>query len=298
MKRIQIILYSLDLILIFCLTGCSENNQSLLTGSGTLEATEILISSKATGTVTALLVKEGDSLAVNQGIAVVDTEKIFLQKQQLQAGLAELELNLENANRAIVLARDHFENIEKKYKRIKVLFDAQSATQQDFDDVMTAYQAAKIQYENAGTNPKILSAKREQLKAQFALIDSQLADAKISTPIAGTVIEKYIEQGEVVHAGSPIVSIADLNNLWIKIYLKENELGKFKLNAAAEIRISSYPDRIFPGRVAWISPKAEFTPKMVQTKEARSDLVYAVKIETKNPEGILKIGMPADVEIK
>ncbi|MCI0495071.1 efflux RND transporter periplasmic adaptor subunit, partial [candidate division KSB1 bacterium] len=128
--------------------------------------------------------------------------------------------------------------------------------------------------------------------------ESQMRDARIPSPIEGTVTEKYVEQGEIARPGGPVVSLADLQNMWIKIYFKETELGKIKLNGNADIQISSYPDRTFAGRIAWISPKAEFTPKNVQTKDARADLVYAVKIEVKNPEGILKIGMPADVVLK
>lgn len=298
MKRVSFYLVIFEIFLFVVFNGCSDKRNNTLTGSGTLEATEILISSKTIGTVMDLLVKEGDNVVANQLIALVDTQKIYLQKKQLLAGLNELQLNLENASRAIDLAGDNFENIEKKYNRIKTLFEAKSVTQQDLDDVETAYKAAKIQYETVSTNLKVLRSKRAQLKTQLELIDSQLQDAQITSPTQGTIIEKYIEQGEIARTGGPVVTIADLKKIWIKIYFKENELGKIKLNANADIRISSFPDRSFPGRISWISPKAEFTPKMVQTKEARSDLVYAVKIEIENQEGILKIGMPADVELK
>jgi len=278
--------------------SCSNNDTNELSGSGTLEATEIMVSSKLAGTVVDFFVNEGDGVAVGQVIAQLDTEKLFLQKKQLRAGWNELRLNLQNAQRAVTLSKDNLENIEKKFNRIKSLYHENSATQQQYDDIETAYKAAQTQSENAVTNVKALSAKEEQVLVQLELLESQLRDAKITAPIPGTVIEQYLEAGEVARLGSPVVNLADLQNMWIKIYFKETELGKIKLNDPAELTISAYPDRVFPGRVAWISSKAEFTPKMVQTKEARSDLVYAVKLEVKNPDGILKMGMPADVSLK
>ncbi len=286
--------------IIFSISGlsCSNNEMNELSGSGTLEATEILVSSKLAGTVAEFYVNEGDPVIVGQVIAQLDTEKLYLQKKQLLAGLNELRLNLQNAHRAVTLAKDNLENVEKKFNRIKSLLNESSATQQQYDDLETAYKAAQTQSDNAVTSVKALSAKEEQVLVQLELLESQLRDAKITAPIPGTVIEKYLEAGEVARLGSPVIDLADLQNMWIKIYFKETELGKIKLNDPAELKISAYPDRAFPGRISWVSSKAEFTPKMVQTKEARSDLVYAVKIEVKNPDGILKIGMPADVSLK
>lgn len=293
----RMVALALFLFSIWCLS-CSNNKTNELAGSGTLEATEVLVSARLAGTIIALPVHEGETIQMNQMIAQIDTEKIFLQKKQLLAGWNELKLNLQNAQRAVDLAKDNLANVEKKYLRIKSLLNDNSVTQQQYDDMETAYKAAQTQYDNAATSLKALRAKEEQISVQIELLESQLRDAKITAPIQGTVIEKYVEQGEIARPGGPVVSLADLQNMWIKIYFKETELGKIKLNGDAELKISSYPDRIFPGRISWISPKAEFTPKNVQTKDARADLVYAVKIEVKNPDGILKIGMPADVVLK
>lgn len=280
------------------LSSCQKQDTQSLSGSGTLEATEVLVSAKTAGTVIDLRVEEGDSVQVQQIIAQIDSEKIYLQQKQLRAGLAELRLNLQNGRRSVALAKDNLDNMAKKFTRIQSLLKENSVTQQQFDDLETAYKAAQTQYENAGTSFKVLQVKEEQLLAQLDLLASQLRDTQISAPIQGTVLEKYLELGEVARPGGPVVTLADLGNMWIKIYLKETELGKIRLNGAAELRISAYPDRVFPGRIAWISSKAEFTPKTVQTKEARSDLVYAVKVKVSNPDGILKIGMPADVVLK
>lgn len=288
----------LCLFSVIVFSNCSKDDSNSLSGSGTLEATEVLISAKLAGTLIALPVHEGDIVREGQVIAQIDTEKIYLQKKQLLAGLNELKLNIQNAQRGVDLAKDNLDNTEKKYNRIKSLLNNNSVTQQQYDDMETAYKAAQTQYDNAVTSLKALQAKEEQVIVQIELLESQMQDAKITAPIQGTVIEKYVEQGEIARPGGPVVSLADLQNMWIKIYFKETELGKIKLNGNAEMQINSYPDRNFPGRISWISSKAEFTPKNVQTKDARADLVYAVKIEVKNPEGILKIGMPADVVLK
>ncbi len=286
------------MLLLVGIASCSKSDSMRLSGSGTLEATELLISAKLAGNIIEMPVAEGETVQAGQMIAQIDTEKIYLQKKQLLAGWTELKLNRQNAQRGVDLARENLENVRKKYQRIKALLEENSATQQQYDDVFTAYQAAQVQYDNAVNSLKALRAKEDQLVAQLELIESQMRDAKITAPIAGTVIEKYVEPGEVTRPGGPLISLADLQNMWIKVYFKEAELGKIQLNGPAEIRVSSHPQRVFPGRVSWISPKAEFTPKNVQTKEARADLVYAVKIEVKNPDGILKIGMPADVVLK
>lgn len=298
MKNLSRLLYLTFILFSMMGFACSGQKVNELSGSGTLEATEVVVSAKLAGTIIDLPIHEGETIQLNQVIAQIDTEKIYLQKKQLFAGLNELKLNIQNAHRGVDLAKDNLANVEKKYLRIKSLLNENSVTQQQYDDMETAYKAAQTQYDNAVTSLKALRAKDDQVVVQIELLESQMRDARIASPIQGTVIEKYVEQGEIARPGSPVVSLADLQNMWIKIYFKETELGKIKLNEDAELKISSYPDRIFPGRIAWISPKAEFTPKNVQTKDARADLVYAVKIEVKNPEGILKIGMPADVVLK
>lgn len=297
MSRIIKCLVIIPAIVIFAVS-CNPRNNGAITGSGTIEATEVLVSAKMAGSIMELWLQEGDAVQEGQLIAQIDSEKVFLTKKQVLAGLRELRLNLINAERSVRLAKDNLDNIEKKYQRIKTLLGEGSATQQQFDDAETGYKAADTHYQNAATSLESFKAKEMQILTQLELLDSQLRDAQVVAPLTGTLIEKYVEKGEVVRPGSPVANLADLQNMWIKIYVKETELAHTKLNGAAELRISAYPERVFPCQVSWISPKAEFTPKNVQTKEARSDLVYAVKIIIKNSDGMLKIGMPADVMLK
>jgi len=280
------------------LGSCSKKPKTVFEGSSTLEATEIVVSAKTAGTVVHMAVEEGDTVQAGQVIARIETEKTELQKKQLAAGLAELRLNIRNAERAAALAKETFDAAEKKFNRIGSLHDENSVSQQQYEDVETAHLAAKTQNENAATSLQALRAREEQVRAQIELADSQLRDAEITAPIRGTVLQTYVDRGEMARPAGPVASLADLTRMWIKIYIKEEALGKIRLNNEAELRIGSDPERVFKGRVSWISSKAEFTPKMVQTKDARSDLVYAVKIQIPNPDGVLKIGMPADVVLR
>jgi HlyD family secretion protein len=284
--------------LVLGMTACTDKKLGGLAGSGTLEATEVLLSSKSAGTVLLLMAREGDTVQEGRLIAQIDSEKVFLQKQQLSAGMEELRLNMINAQRAAQSARDNLENVAKKFQRIKSLWQDSSATLQQYEDLETAHKAAQTLYENARTGYDALLARRAQLDAQMGLVNSQLADGRILAPISGTVLETYVEKGEIARPAGPVAKLADLQHMWIKIYLTEMELGRAKIGQPADLQIASMPDKKFPGQVTWISPKAEFTPKNVQTKEARADLVYAVKIAAENPDGVLKIGMPADVYLR
>lgn len=275
--------------------SCSTKQKPVFEGSSTFEATEIVVGSKTAGTVLEMAVQEGDTVREGQLIARLETEKADLQKRQLLAGLAELRLNIQNAARAADLARETFDAMEKKFSRIRSLHEGASVSEQQFEDAETGYKAARTQNENAAASLKALRSKEDQARLQIELADSQLRDASVLAPIRGTVLETYVDRGEIARPGGAVATLADLSRMWIKVYIKESGLGRIRLNDGAELEIGSDPKRKFKGRVSWIAEKAEFTPKMVQTRDARSDLVYAVKIEVPNPDGVLKIGMPADV---
>ena len=278
--------------------GCSNGESDAITGSGSLEATEITIRSKTSGQVLEMLVKEGDALNPGNVIAVVDTEKLALQKEQIEAGLAEVKFVIITAEESIVLAEEQLANVKKKYDRIKTLHEQGSATRQQMDDIETQLNLATTQARQAKAGLRASQMKKRQIEANINLLQSHINDCCIKSPATGTVIKKFVEQGETISQGMPVVDIADLSRMWIKLYVTAPELGFVKLNEMAEIVVDSFPEKKFSGKVVWISPKAEFTPKNVQTKEARADLVYAVKIELPNPDNELKIGMPADIFVK
>ena len=292
--KIKMTVYFILLIMI----TCSKSDKNYLTGSGVFEGSEINISSKMSGQISQLFVDEGDEVQQGDILAQIDVEKLLLQKEQIEAGLAETIFHIQNAKDAISQADENYQNIEKRYQRIKALHENGSATQQQMDDIDTQYKAVKTQLSSSKTSLQVVEMKKKQIEANLKLVESQINDGSITSPTAGIVIDKYMEQGEIIGTGMPLLTIADLANLWIKLYVTETELGFVNLGATAEIKIDTYLEKRFSGKVVWISPKAEFTPKNVQTKEARADLVYAVKISVPNPDGILKIGMPADIFLK
>ena len=293
-------------------TGCKNGKNTRFTGSGTIEATEITVSAKTRGEVLKLNFMEGDIVQKGRTLAEIDVEQIKLQKDVAAAGLSELEWNkkivrkdFETSSETLIQASITLANIQKNRKRIINLLAENAATQEQMDKIETEhdlaasrFSASKKQLEGIKTREGSLTATHEKIEANLRLLDRQIKDGTVTSPVNGVVIEKFIEQGEVVNFGTPICTIANLSSVWLTIYVGEEELGKISLGGKARVRIDSHPERNFEGKVTWISQQAEFTPKNVQTKESRADLVYAVKITLNNSEGIFKIGMPADAYIE
>jgi HlyD family secretion protein len=274
--------------------GCMEKLPPGFAGSGTLEATEVTVSALVTGTILKLTRDEGDTVRANELLAFIDVEKLELQRAQLQASLKEIEAEKIAANAAIAQAADNMDYIEITYKRIQALYAQGSATRQQFDDISTQLSVARSGLTAAKAQIPVLEAKQTQVEAAIRVFDRQIADGTVYAPLNGTVVEKYVEPGEVAIQGQGLYKIADLENFWVKIYLAETDLGKMTLGQSVEVRVDAYAKPL-RGKVTWVSPEAEFTPKNVQTKTARAELVYAVEVTLEKGVPELKIGMPAEV---
>jgi len=294
MKKHYIILTG-ALFLVFLVIGCSRSEEQNYLGSGTLEADEVIVSSLLTGRLDSLFVEEGDSVRAGQIIALLDVQKLEAQLRQSQAALEELTINRRIARRSVEQAQEQHSNILTTLKRQKSLLQSGSSTRQIVDDLATREAMALSKLKAAQDQLRALDAREKQLGATIDLIRLQIQDGTIQAPISGAVVEKYVEAGENLHPGGPILKIADLNRMWIKIYLDERDVGLVSLDAKVQVHIDALPDRSFEGRVSWISPRAEFTPRNVQTRRARADLVFAVKVVFDNPDRAAMIGMPADV---
>ena len=306
------ILTAAVIVAIWSIYGCENGEESRFTGSGTIEATEIMVSAMTRGKVNLFTLKEGDYVNKGYIIAEIDVESLELQRAVTASGLGELEWNkkivekeLETAAEAITQAEITLSNVQKNHDRIAHLFKDNAATMEQMDKsdtdlelAVSRLRSAEKQLESIKTRKGSLKATREKIEANLRLRDRQIEDGTVTSPVDGVVIEKFVEQGEVVNFGSPVCTIANISSVWLIIYVGEEDLGKITLGGKARIQIDSYPERYFEGVVTWMSPRAEFTPKNVQTKESRVDLVYAVKIVLDNDEGIFKIGMPADAYIE
>ncbi len=238
-------------------------------GSGTIEVTEVEISGKISGRIEQLNINEGDSVKAGQLLAVLAHDELKAQQESADQQAQQLKLQAGNAG--------------ENYKRAKELYRAGGYSKQAFDRDETLFQVTSHQYESAVQN-------LNQIKAQAE-------NAFLYSPIDGVVLQKNAEAGEIASPGMSLLTIGNLSQPWLKIYIPEYKIGKVKLGAAARVMIDSFPGKEMQGTVTYISSKAEFTPKNVQTKEDRVRLVYAVKIALDNKDGMFKPGMPADAVI-
>ncbi len=284
-------------LLFAALAGCGGDKSAGFAGSGTLEATEVTVAAQTAGQILRLSRDEGDAVAAGDTLATIDVEKLMLQRRQLLASVDEIRANRRPVAETVRQATDNLENIEKSYRRINALFEQGTATQQQRDDAHTKYQVAQSQLESAKAQGAMLDAREATVRASIALLDRQIRDGAVIAPLAGVITEKYVESGEIVGAGSAVFKIADTKRFWIKVYVSERDLGLFAVGSVAQVRVDAHPEPL-SGAVSWVSPQAEFTPKNVETKDARAELVYAVKVTIENPPGVLKIGMPAEVHLK
>ncbi len=302
--------------------SCSDEKfNEVIQSSGIVEAREVIVSSEVAGKIIKINFDEGSRVDSGFVLCQVDTELTYQRyleaKSQAEALFSQYQLLLKGARaeeieameEIVNRARVNFENAQKQFERIKNLYEDGVATQEQFDNAKTFFESSKAQYEEARRRLEVLKkgAREEEIKSAFAnynrtlaqmrAIKIQLEKSKITSPISGFVVEKFVELGEFVSPGTPVAKIADLDEIYIRIYIQEKELGLVKLNDTVNVKIDSYPDKVFKGAIVFISPKAEFTPKNVQTKDERAKLVYAVKVKVKNEDGVFKPGMPADVEI-
>jgi HlyD family secretion protein len=279
------------------LGGCERGKPEGFVGSGTLEATEVSVSAQTGGQVLRLAKREGDAVAAGDTLAIVDVEKLELERRRLVATVGEIAAARLPVAESVKQARETLENAEKTHRRIEALHEAGTATQQQYDDVSTKYRLARSQLAKAKAEAGTLDAKERTVRASIALLDRQIRDGAVTAPVPGVVAEKYVEAGEIVPPGGAVYKIADLRRFWLKVYVGERDLGRFVLGAEVRVEVDAM-EKPLRGTIAWVSPAAEFTPKNVETRDARAELVYAVKVNVEDPPAELKIGMPAEVYLK
>ena len=317
-------LNSISLLLALCgaLTGCGDGSDGRIEASGTLEATEVRVSAMVPGQIRRIFIREGVDVQAGDTLMVLDQTTLALQWRQARGGvdLAEAQYklllngarpeDLQLAEEALKSAESSFKSANDDYARMKELYAAQSVSRKQFDDAESRFTIAQAQLNSAKQQVQKMQqfaraedlaaakARLEQAQAWAGILHKQLDDATILAPVAGTVTHRPVEEGELVGVGTTVATIARLETLNLVIYVNEVDLAKVQVGGGADIVIDAHPDRTFPGKVVYISPLAEFTPKNVQTKEDRTKLVFGVKIEVENGERILKSGMPADAWIR
>ncbi len=318
MKKLTIIIIS---ILTFVLISCNGNNNDRIKASGNIEATNIVVSSQVSGKVLQILKDEGSRVNKNDTIIVIDPETYNLKLDEAlaaqEAAQAQFNLLKEGARKEDVKQAEEnlrqaqvtFNLAEKDKERMENLYQAKSITRKQYDDAIANYEIRQASLKSAKENfEKVKNlARPEELKqaeanlnrviANMNLIKKNVNDCYVTSPSSGFITKKFVEIGETAGMMSSLFQVADLSSVDLVIYVPETELGKVQLGQKAEISVDTYPDKSFNGKVIYISPQAEFTPKNIQTQEERTKLVFAVKIKIDNPDFELKDGMPADASI-
>jgi HlyD family secretion protein len=267
-------------------------------GSGFIEATQIVVSSEVGGQLKRFGFEEGDLIAEGEIIGEIDTITTMLYLHQAQSTAQVAELRVKTSSLKIDQASFNLDLARKEYDRVSALLESGSIDQQHYDQVENVYEQAILSKKEADAAYESALAELSKIRSEMALLEKQLSDCFPQSPESGVITSKFVEAGELIGVGQPLIEIAKLDTVWVKIYLPPNDLTRIKLGDPAQIDPEDGRSQPLEGKVSWISDQAEFTPKNVQTKEARADLVYAVKITIPNPKKILKIGMPVWVEIK
>lgn len=276
--------------------SCSHED-SIPGGSGLIEATEVVVSAETSGRLEVRYVDEGDTIAAGDPLGVIDSTTVLLYLAESQAALQGTYAQRENARLAITQTSYDDSLATKDFNRISRLLKAGSANQQQYDQAENAARKASSAQQIAAVKLKTADADIARIEAEIDILEKQLGDCTPSAPVSGTVVTTFVEVGELVATGKALVKIARLDTVTVKIYLPPGDLAGVKLGNNAQVDPEIEGKTALDGVVTWISPEAEFTPKNVQTKDARADLVYAVKVTVPNPDQILKIGMPVYVRI-
>ncbi len=286
------------------LTGTScKKNKGDADAYGVCEATEIIVSSESNGKMLVFDIEEGQTYEAGQTLGCIDTMHTYLQIKQLEASINAVLARRPNATSQIKVLEDKLATLNKEKQRVHNLIEANAASTKQMDDIQAEINITKSQIaatrSTLSTQDQSLLEEVEAMRFQLQQLHHVMESCIIKAPITGTIINKYIEENELAYQGKPLFKMADLTNMFIKVYITEDVLASVKLGQKAIVRLDNKDGKPIKldGAVSWISPKAEFTPKMIQTKNERANLVYAVKISFKN-DGSAKIGMPGDVIFK
>lgn len=294
-------------------TACN-NSEKKFDATGTFEATEVIVSSELGGRIITLNVNEGDTISANRIVGTVDAAGIELQKEQVEASIGSLNDKTADVGPQVALQQNQLavqqsqlNNLLHEQKRFENLLKQDAATAKQLDDInaqidvvrkqmLVTQQQIAVQRSTISTQNKSILSETKPLQKRVAQLNDQLKRADIVNPVNGTVLTKYAEAGELTNTGKALYKIADLRVMKLRAYITGDQLSQIKLGQTLKVLVDDGKEkyRELPGTITWISDKAEFTPKTIQTKEERANLVYAIKINVQN-DGYLKVGMYGEV---
>lgn len=306
----------------FLFIECGNNKEpNTILASGNIESVDVTLSSKVTGQIKKIFVDEGARVKAGDLLLEVDHDVLDIQLRQNEAGVdysrAQLHLLQSGARKEDIKAagdqlnqtKINLDQAKSDRDRYEALYKTNTVTKKQYDDAVSKYELTLSQYSAAKENydkfkrltrPEEIESAKANLKKSIATVDllkKNVEDCKVHSPIDGIIYKKYVEEGENVIPNTNLFKISNLQTVDIVVYLTEIEMAKIKLGQTADITIDAFKDKVYKGKIIYISPEAEFTPKNIQTQEERTKLVFGVKIEIPNPQYELKPGMPADAKI-
>ena len=280
--------------------ACGDKNE--FDASGTFEATEITVSAESTGRILRFDVEEGMPVKAGAEVGVIDSLQLHLQREQLKAQQAALLKSRPDVQKQASSLREQIAKQKTELQRVNNMLRDGAATQKQADDINAQIRILESQLSatlsTLGNSTATINENAAALDAQIAILDDRIAKCRIASSVSGTVLVKYAEAGETAAAGKPLFKVADLDNNYLRAYFTSDQLSRLKLGNKVKVTADFGGGERFDyeGRIAWIASESEFTPKTIQTKDSRANLVYAVKIAVKN-DGRLKIGLYGEVSL-
>ena len=271
--------------------------------TGTFEATEVVVSAEAAGRILRFDAEEGDVLEAGRQVGAIDTVQLYLQKLQLERQRASVVSNRPDIAKQAASLREQIAKQQTERRRVDNLLRDGAATTKQLDDIDAQIKVLNGQLEaqlsTLRNNAASIDENSSSIDLQIARIEDQLAKCRIASPVAGTVLAKYSEAGELASVGRPLMKVADLDRIYLRAYFTSDQLAGLKLGQEVTVTADFGGDsRIdYPGRIVWIASESEFTPKTIQTRDSRANLVYAAKIAVEN-DGRLKIGLYGEVRLR
>lgn len=280
---------------LFLITGCVEDEKS--DAYGQFEAVETAISSKSSGELFKFEVTEGMELKEDERVGLIDTTQLVLKKEELQAQLEATRSKIASIDAEVEVQKEQLETAQTNLNRTRALVKDEAATQQQLDEAEGRVRTLSRQIDALQTQKQSVQAEINATRARLNQLDRQIEDAQIVNPVRGTVLTTFAEPHELVREGQPLYRIANLDTLELRVYISGAQLPAVRLRQNVEVMVdkNAEENQQLNGQISWIASEAEFTPRMIQTKEERVTQVYAVKVRVPNPDGILKIGMPGEV---
>jgi HlyD family secretion protein len=282
-------------ILMFVLNACTEHNNKS-DAYGNFESDEVTVSSETNGRIIIANINEGTKVSKGEILAEIDTANLGLQKAQLLSQEQSVLAQKAGLNAQIAVTDQQIKNLQVDQSRLQKMFKEGASTQKQLDDISGQIALAEKQKKAFAAQISAIDKNAGAVRAQSSVISDQIKRSVVKSPISGTVLEQYVEPGELATPGKPLYKITNLDTLKLRVYVSGKQLSQIKTGSPVKVLIDEENGiKELKGSVEWISSEAEFTPKIIQTREERVKLVYAVKVRVPN-DGTLKLGMPGEIK--